>query len=133
MRVLSQWLTDRAVTRYATRASALARVVQALLTGGKLSLTHLGRNMAGEAKQKHQIKAVDRLLGNRHRHRSEMRSPSSGGQRAFGRWKQYISAGMQLLWLPAPSTEASLAKSLILHSERSARAAGVRSGGSRAA
>lgn len=69
LRVLSQWLEDRAVIRHATRASALARVVRALLTGGKLSLTHLGRSLDGEAKEKHQIKSVDRLLGNRHLHR----------------------------------------------------------------
>jgi len=42
--------------------------VRALLTGGKLSLTHLGRSLDGAAQTKHQIKAVDRLLGNRHLH-----------------------------------------------------------------
>jgi hypothetical protein len=68
LRVLSQWLADRAVIRHAARASALARVVRALLTGGKLSLTHLGRSLDGAAKEKHQIKSVDRLLGNRHLH-----------------------------------------------------------------
>jgi hypothetical protein len=36
--------------------------------GGKLALTHLGRSLNGAAKEKHQIKAVDRLLGNRHLH-----------------------------------------------------------------
>jgi hypothetical protein len=34
-----------------------------------LSLTHLGRSLNGRARTKHQIKAVDRLLGNRHLHR----------------------------------------------------------------
>jgi hypothetical protein len=63
-RVLSQWLDDRAVVGHATRAAALTRVVRALLTGGKLSLTHLGRSLSGPAQVKHQIKAVDRLLGN---------------------------------------------------------------------
>jgi hypothetical protein len=65
-RVLSRWLGDRAVIGHATRAKALVRVVRALLTGGKLSLTHLGRSLSGPAHVKHQIKAVDRLLGNRH-------------------------------------------------------------------
>jgi len=32
----------------ATRAASITRVVGALLTGGKLSLTHLGRNLAGD-------------------------------------------------------------------------------------
>src|SRR5882672_2723955 len=65
---LSQWLGDRAVIGHATRAAALVLVGRALLTGGKLSLTHLGRNLGGTAQVKHQIKAVDRLLGNQHLH-----------------------------------------------------------------
>ncbi|HEY9153558.1 MAG TPA: IS4 family transposase [Opitutaceae bacterium] len=65
---LSQWLSNRTVVGHATRAAALVRVVRALLTGGKLSLTHLGRSLEGAAQTKHQIKAVDRLLGNRHLH-----------------------------------------------------------------
>jgi hypothetical protein len=66
LRVLSQWLGNRTVIGHATRAAAVARVVHALLMGGKLSLTHLGRNLGGIGHVKHQIKAVDRLLGNRH-------------------------------------------------------------------
>lgn len=61
---LSQWLADEAVIAHTARAVALLRVVRALLTCGKLSLTHLGRSLAGAAQVKHQIKAVDRLLGN---------------------------------------------------------------------
>jgi hypothetical protein len=67
--ILSQWLDDRTVVGHATRAAAVVRVVRALLTGGKLSLTHLGRSLDGAAHVKHQIKAVDRLLGNQHLHR----------------------------------------------------------------
>jgi hypothetical protein len=66
VRVLSQWLADRTVVGHAARAATITRVVRALLTGGKLSLTHLGRNLVGQAHVKHQIKAVDRLLGNAH-------------------------------------------------------------------
>jgi hypothetical protein len=51
------------------RAMALVRVVQALVLGGKATLSQLGRNRAGSAHIKHHIKAVDRLLGNRHLHR----------------------------------------------------------------
>jgi hypothetical protein len=43
--------------------------VQALLLGGKASLTLLGRSRNGSAHVKHHIKAVDRLLGNRLLHR----------------------------------------------------------------
>ena len=66
LKVLSQWLAERLVVGHATRAAALLRVVGALLAGGKLSLTHLGRSLSGPAQVKHQIKAVDRLLANRH-------------------------------------------------------------------
>jgi hypothetical protein len=65
LKVLSQWLADRLVIGRSTRAAALLRVVGALLARGKLSLTHLGRSLNGPAHVKHQIKAVDRLLGNR--------------------------------------------------------------------
>ena len=37
--------------------------------GCKAALTQLGRNRPGEARVKHHIKAVDRLLGNEHLHR----------------------------------------------------------------
>ena len=67
-KVLSQWLSKRAAIGHVTRAAALVRVVRALLTGGKLSLTHFGRSLDGRAHVKHQIKAVDRLLGNGHLH-----------------------------------------------------------------
>jgi hypothetical protein len=40
-------------------------VVEAALRGGALSLTSLGRALAGTAYVKHKIKRVDRLLGNR--------------------------------------------------------------------
>ena len=65
-RLLAQWLSDRSVIGHATRAATLVRVVRALLTGGKLSLTQLGRSLSGPAQVKHQIKTVDRLLGNQH-------------------------------------------------------------------
>lgn len=67
--VLSRWLEDRAVIGHAMRATALVRVVQALVFGGKAALTQLGRHRAGSAHVKHHVKAVDRLLGNRHLHR----------------------------------------------------------------
>jgi hypothetical protein len=64
--ILSQWLNNHSVIGHAVRAAALVRAVGALLTGGRLSLTHLGRNMSGTARVKHQIRTVDRLLGNAH-------------------------------------------------------------------
>jgi len=70
--ILSQWLNNHAVIGHAVRAAALLRVVQAVLTGGRLSLTHLGRSLDGPARMKHQIKAVDRLLGNEHLQRERI-------------------------------------------------------------
>lgn len=61
-RILSRWLNTREVIGHSARAAAVVRVVGALLTGGRLSLTHLGRNLSGNAREKHQIKMVDRLL-----------------------------------------------------------------------
>lgn len=67
-RYLSQWLEQQAVIRHRARSAALVRVVAAALAGAKLSLTHLGRGRAGSTDEKYHIKAVDRLLGNRHLH-----------------------------------------------------------------
>ena len=67
-KVLSRWLEQRTVVGHSMRAAALTRTVQALVLGGKAVLTQLGRNRAGSAHVKHHIKAVDRLLGNRHLH-----------------------------------------------------------------
>lgn len=50
---------------HATRRRALLAVVSGALRGGALSLTSLGRALAGAAYVKHKIKRVDRLLGNR--------------------------------------------------------------------
>lgn len=69
---LSRWLDDRKVIGHATRAQALSRSVGALLRGGRLSLTAIGRNLDGPAYVKHQIKAVDRLLGNGNLHRERV-------------------------------------------------------------
>ena len=71
-KLLSQWLGNHAVIRHAMRTASLLRVVGALLTGGKLALTHLGRNLDSRAHVKHQIKAVDRLLGNPHLHQERV-------------------------------------------------------------
>ena len=69
MRLLEKWLQRNAVIGHQAREHALVRVVDALLSGGRLALTHLGRHRAGSAFVKHHIKAVDRLLGNHHLHR----------------------------------------------------------------
>ncbi len=67
-RVLSQWLGTQRAIKHRARQQALFRVVQALLVGQRLSLSHLGRHRSGHGHPKHHIKAVDRLLGSRHLH-----------------------------------------------------------------
>lgn len=51
---------------HTARLAALSRAVQALLLGGRLTLTELGRARPGGAHVKHHIKSIDRLLGNAH-------------------------------------------------------------------
>jgi hypothetical protein len=44
------------------------KAVESVLNGGKLTLTHLGRNIPGSSYEKHKIKCIDRLLGNKKLH-----------------------------------------------------------------
>lgn len=66
--LLEKWCESNRVIGHRARLGAVVRMVKALLDGGQLALTHLGRYREGEAFMKHHIKAVDRLLGNRHLH-----------------------------------------------------------------
>jgi len=49
---------------HARQQASVWRAVEALIHGGRLWLTALGRDMRGTALEKHRIKAADRLLGN---------------------------------------------------------------------
>ena len=53
---------------HSRRLDALFVAIEALFLGGRLSLTALGRNCAGPVAQRHQIKRIDRLLGNQRLH-----------------------------------------------------------------
>jgi hypothetical protein len=64
--LLHKWLSDACPSIHKTRLSALVKVVQGLLAGGRLTLTDLGRQLQTTAFVKHNIKCVDRLLGNVH-------------------------------------------------------------------
>jgi hypothetical protein len=70
--VLERWLGRRCPGIHAVRRAAVAAVVEALVLGGKLTLTHLGRNLRSAAFVKHSIKRVDRLLGNAHLHEERL-------------------------------------------------------------
>jgi hypothetical protein len=56
------------VTIHKARLKAVFAALGALLRGGRLSLTELGRSIGGAVDAKHSIKRIDRLLGNRHLH-----------------------------------------------------------------
>src|SRR5215216_746446 len=66
--VLDRWLRRACPAIHAVRATAMVSVVEALVLGAKLALTPLGRDLRSRAYAKHNIKRVDRLLGNRHLH-----------------------------------------------------------------
>ena len=48
------------------RLNSLMVATESLLDGNQLSLTELGRNISGSVSAKHNIKRIDRLLGNTH-------------------------------------------------------------------
>jgi hypothetical protein len=64
--LLHKWLRDACPSIHKARLSALVKVVQGLLAGGRLTLTDLGRQLQTAAFAKHNIKCVARLLGNTH-------------------------------------------------------------------
>jgi Transposase DDE domain len=62
--ILRRWLSPSLAFVHAARANALWAAVDAVVAGGVLSLTAMGRACRRAAKPKHRIKAMDRLLGN---------------------------------------------------------------------
>ncbi|EPY5958889.1 IS4 family transposase, partial [Escherichia coli] len=54
------------------RLNSLTLACHALLDCKTLTLTDLGRNLPTKARTKHNIKRIDRLLGNRHLHKERL-------------------------------------------------------------
>ena len=65
IKIVGRIFDDAPVRIHARRLQALWAAVQSLMEGGRLTLTALGRSMPSQARVKHSIKRVDRLLGNR--------------------------------------------------------------------
>jgi hypothetical protein len=63
--LLRKQLEHSLVEVHKRRRDAVWRAVSGLIAGGRLWLTALGRSLPGNTSDKHRIKAVDRLLGNR--------------------------------------------------------------------
>jgi len=51
---------------HAARLAAVVKVVEGIVSGGRLTPATIGRNLEGTARPKHGIKCVDRLLGSSH-------------------------------------------------------------------
>jgi hypothetical protein len=68
IKILQQTICPLLGFVHATRLAAVLWAVGALVRGGKLYLTALGRHGAGSSMTKHAIKRADRLLGNEHLH-----------------------------------------------------------------
>ena len=62
--ILHDSLKNQCPNLHQKRLSSLMVAVQSLLDGQQLSLTELGRNITGPVAAKHNIKRIDRLLGN---------------------------------------------------------------------
>ena len=62
--ILHDLLKNQCPNLHQKRLSSLMVAVQSLLDGQQLSLNELGRNISGPVSAKHNIKRIDRLLGN---------------------------------------------------------------------
>ena len=73
--LLQNHLKDTFLFMHKKRQSVLFGAVDALMEGASLTLSSLGRNFKGNAKERHQIRKMDRLLGNKHLHQVASRKP----------------------------------------------------------
>ena len=64
--IVQQLLRTRCPHIHSARLTVLLAAVAAAVRGRRLTLTELGRALVGPARVKHNIKRIDRLLGNRH-------------------------------------------------------------------
>jgi hypothetical protein len=64
--IVQQLLRTRCPHLHVARLTVILAAVAAAVRGRRLTLTELGRSLPGPARVKHNIKRIDRLLGNRH-------------------------------------------------------------------
>lgn len=72
------------------RRQALMTAVTALMTGRKLSVTGLGRAICNGTKTKHNIKRVDRLVGNPALHQERLAISRALARLMMGRWRRPV-------------------------------------------
>lgn len=63
-RIVRQVLAACSDVVHAKRMSTVLVAIDAVVRGGRLALTSIGRSIAGRVRPKHSIKRIDRLLGN---------------------------------------------------------------------
>jgi len=88
IKILENFLEKNCAWMHGHTRRGLLASVSGLLKGERLTLTAIGRDMPGDADEKHKVKRVDRLLGNRHLQREVRRIcaaivSSLAGQRAW--------------------------------------------------
>ncbi len=81
LKLLHKKILKSEVIKHRYRLTALMKAVESILSGGKLTLTHLGRNLPGKIYEKHKIKCIDRLLGN-----SKLHKERHALYRLMGQW-----------------------------------------------
>ena len=89
--LLESWLRRNCSMMHSARIGAVVKVVSGLLTGGKATLTEVGRHLSSSSYEKHGIKCADRLIGNRHFHAERLSLYS-----VIGRW---LLSGTERPWI----------------------------------
>lgn len=87
---LHKHITHFCPAMHAFRVQALATAVTALLSAQALALTTIGRHIAGAVADKHNIKRIDRLLGNPALHRKRARVYAGMAARLIGAGKHPV-------------------------------------------
>jgi hypothetical protein len=64
LRILHRILSTSAPEIHSKRLASLLAAVEAVVTGSRLTLSDMGRGLTGSVAVKHNIKRIDRLLGN---------------------------------------------------------------------
>lgn len=98
--LLHEWLVNVCAFMHVGRVGALVKAVEGLLIGGRLTLSRVGRSVRSGAFVKHNIKCVDRLLGNAHLHAERL-----GIYRAMAGWllKRCVCPVILVDWTECPS------------------------------
>jgi hypothetical protein len=99
MQLLHKVIKKSCVGIHAKRLGGLFVAVDALAKGGKLSVTGIGRSIKSKAKQKNNIKRIDRLVGNERLNTERLELYTTAAQWIIGNTKR-IPIIIDWSWLP---------------------------------